>query len=35
MTVVTWLATVLAVLAAWMLWRERATIRRGVVITAP
>jgi hypothetical protein len=30
MTLVTWLAVVLAILAAWLLWRERAVVRERV-----
>ena len=30
MTLVTWIAIVLALIAAWMLWRERALIKESV-----
>jgi hypothetical protein len=30
MTLVTWVAVALALIAAWMLWRERAAIRESV-----
>ncbi|MEA2336980.1 MAG: hypothetical protein QOE82_987 [Thermoanaerobaculia bacterium] len=30
MTIVTWLSVALAIIAAWILWRERATIRASV-----